>query len=52
MLSKSMFCIFYKIKPNTNELTYTMEKTNENEYEVKISHHDSPTGEFYNIKIK
>ena len=44
--------LFYKIKPNTNQLTYKMEKTNENEYEVKISHHDSPTGEFYNIKIK
>jgi len=43
--------IFYEIAPQT-DLTFYLWKINNNEYEVKISHHDSPTGEFYNITIK
>ena len=43
--------IFYEIAPKT-DLTFYLWKINNNEYEVKISHHDSPTGEFYNITIK
>ena len=43
--------IFYKIIPDC-DLTYKIEKVKEKEYEVRISHHDSPTGEYYNIKIK
>lgn len=42
--------IYYKIVPNT-DLTYDMKKIGTNEYEVIICHHDSPMGEFYNIKI-
>lgn len=43
--------IFYKIIPDC-DLTYYIEKVKEKEYKVKISHHDSPMGEYYNIKIK
>ena len=43
--------MFREIAPNC-DLTYKMEKVKEGEYEVRISHHDSPTGEFYKIKIK
>ena len=43
--------IFYKIIPNC-DLTYEIEKVKEKEYHVKISHHDSPMGEHYTIKIK
>ena len=43
--------IFREIAPEC-DLTYKMEKVKEGEYEVRISHHDSPTGEYYNIKIK
>jgi len=43
--------IFYEIAPQT-ELTFYLWKINNNEYEIKMSHHDSPTGEFYNITIK
>ena len=43
--------IFYKIIPDC-DLTYYIEKVKEKEYEVRISHHDSPMGEYYTIKIK
>ena len=43
--------VFKKIIPNC-DLTYKIEKVKEGEYEVRISHHDSPMGEYYNIKIK
>tara|TARA_R100001530_G_scaffold60360_3_gene43632 strand:+ start:3575 stop:4039 length:465 start_codon:yes stop_codon:yes gene_type:complete len=43
--------IFREITPEC-DLTYYIEKIKENEYEVRISHHDSPMGEHYNIKIK
>lgn len=43
--------MFREIAPEC-DLTYKMEKVKEGEYEVRISHHDSPTGEYYNIKIK
>ena len=43
--------IFREIAPEC-DLTYYIEKTKENEYEVRISHHDSPMGEYYNLKIK
>ena len=43
--------MFYKIIPNC-DLTYEIEKVKDKEYKVKISHHDSPMGEHYTIKIK
>ena len=43
--------VFKKIIPECN-LTYSMEKVKDKEYEVRIAHHDSPMGEMYNIKIK
>ena len=43
--------MFREIAPEC-DLTYKMEKVKEGEYEVRISHHDSPMGEYYNIKIK
>ena len=43
--------MFYKIAPEC-DLTYYIEKVKDREYEVRISHHDSPTGEYYTIKIK
>jgi len=43
--------IFYQIVPEC-DLTYYIRKIKENEYEVNISHHDSPMGEYYTIKIK
>ena len=43
--------LYKEIAPNC-DLTYKMEKVKEGEYEVRISHHDSPMGEYYNIKIK
>tara|TARA_R110002167_G_scaffold102276_1_gene265505 strand:- start:625 stop:1077 length:453 start_codon:yes stop_codon:yes gene_type:complete len=43
--------VFKKIIPECN-LTYSMEKVKDKEYEVRIAHHDSPMGEIYNIKIK
>ena len=43
--------IFRQIAPEC-DLTYYIEKTEEDEYEVRISHHDSPMGEHYTIKIK
>ena len=43
--------IFWEIAPQC-ELTYEMEKVTDKEYEVRISHHDSPMGEYYNLKIK
>jgi len=43
--------MFREIAPEC-DLTYKMEKVKEGEYEVRISHHDSPMGEYYNLKIK
>jgi len=43
--------IFEQIVPNC-DLTYYITKEKEGEYEVRVSHHDSPMGEFYKIKIK
>jgi|TARA_Y100000401_G_C8298907_1_gene212909 hypothetical protein len=43
--------IFREIAPEC-DLTYYITKEKEGEYEVKISHHDSPMGEHYTIKIK
>ena len=43
--------MFKEIAPEC-DLTYKIEKVKEGEYEVRIAHHDSPTGEYYNIKIK
>ena len=43
--------IFREIAPEC-DLTYYITKEKEGEYEVRISHHDSPMGEYYNIKIK
>ena len=43
--------MFHEIVPEC-DLTYTMEKVKEGEYEVRIAHHDSPMGEYYNLKIK
>ena len=43
--------IFREIAPET-DLTFYLWKTNDNEYEIKISHHDSPMGEYYSLTIK
>ena len=43
--------MFREIVPEC-DLTYKMEKVKKGEYEVRIAHHDSPMGEYYNIKIK
>ena len=43
--------MFREIVPEC-DLTYKMEKVKEGEYEVRIAHHDSPMGEYYNLKIK
>ena len=43
--------MFREIAPEC-DLTYSMEKVNDKEYEVRIAHHDSPMGELYNLKIK
>ena len=43
--------IFREIAPEC-DLTYYITKEKEGEYEVRISHHDSPMGEFYKLKIK
>ena len=43
--------VFREIAPEC-DLTYKMEKVKEGEYEVRIAHHDSPIGEYYNLKIK
>ena len=43
--------MFKQIVPEC-DLTYSMEKVKDKEYEVRIAHHDSPMGEMYNIKIK
>ena len=42
--------VFREISPDC-DLTYKMEKVQDGEYEVRISHHDSPMGEYYNLKI-
>ena len=43
--------MFYKIAPEC-DLTYKIEKVKDREYNVRLSHHDSPMGEYYTIKIK
>ena len=43
--------MFYKLIPDC-DLTYKIYKVKEREYVVRISHHDSPMGEHYTIKIK
>jgi len=43
--------VFREIAPEC-DLTYKMEKVKDGEYEVRISHHDSPMGEYYKLKIK
>ena len=43
--------IFRQIAPKC-DLTFHIEKVKEKEYKAIISHHDSPMGETYNIKIK
>ena len=43
--------VFREIAPEC-DLTYKMEKVRKGEYEVRISHHDSPMGEYYYLKIK
>ena len=43
--------MFHEIVPEC-DLTYKMEKVKEGEYEVRIAHHDSPMGAYYNLKIK
>lgn len=43
--------IFTEIAPQC-QLSFYLHKINNEEYEVKLYHHDSPTGELYNIKIK
>jgi len=43
--------IFHQIAPQT-DLTFYIYKLDSNNYEITISHHDSPTGEFYNVTIK
>ena len=43
--------IFEQIAPQT-DLTFYIWKKNDNEYEIKLSHHDSPMGENYYINIK
>ena len=43
--------VFREIAPEC-DLTYKMEKVKDGEYEVRISHHDSPMGEYYYLKIK
>ena len=43
--------IFREIAPEC-DLTYYITKEKEGEYEVRISHHDSPMGEYYKITIK
>jgi len=48
---KDAMDIFYKIKPNTSELTFYLYKIKNNDYVAKISHHDA-MGETYEIKLK
>ena len=43
--------MFREIAPEC-DLTYLMTKDDNGEYEVRIAHHDSPMGEYYNLKIK
>jgi len=43
--------IFTEIAPQC-QVCFYLHKINNEEYEVKLYHHDSPTGELYNIKIK
>lgn len=43
--------IWDQIVPKNTEVTFNLFKTSENEYEIEMSHHDSPTGEYYNLKL-
>ncbi len=42
--------IFTEIAPEC-DLTFYIEKTSPENYEIKLSHHDSPTGELYNVEL-
>ena len=44
--------VYHEIIPNTSQLTYKIEKLSENKYTIRISHHDSPMGEHYELTIK
>ena len=43
--------ILNEIIPTNTDYCFYLDKINDNEYEVVLSHHDSPTGEYYNIKL-
>jgi len=43
--------IFREIAPEC-DLTFKIKKVSDCKYEIRISHHDSPMGEFYTLKIK
>ena len=43
--------VFREIVPEC-DLTYLMTRDENGEYEVRISHHDSPMGEMYKLKLK
>ena len=43
--------ILNEIIPANTDCCFYLDKINDNEYEVELSHHDSPTGEYYNIKL-
>ena len=43
--------ILNEIIPANTDFCFYLDKINNNEYEVILSHHDSPTGEYYNIKL-
>ena len=42
--------MFTEIAPEC-DLTFYIKKTSPEHYEIKLSHHDSPMGEFYNVEI-
>jgi hypothetical protein len=42
--------IFTEIAPEC-DLTFYIKKISPEKYEIKLSHHDSPTGEFYNVEL-
>ena len=47
--------VFREIAPKNCELTFKVEKVkghNHTLYEIRISHHDSPMGEYYELKVK
>lgn len=44
--------VFNEVIPNTSQLTFKIDKLSENKYTIRISHHDSPMGEHYELTIK